>query len=43
MKQHAMEVAALKSTVADRDSEIAELKRSKKRLREAIERLSKTT
>lgn len=43
MKEQRREVAELRALLAQRDEEIAELKRSKKRLREAIDRLSRST
>lgn len=42
-EHHAREKAELRGIIAAKDSEIAELKRSKRRLREALDRLSKET
>lgn len=43
MAEHRKELAAAKETIATKDSEIAELRRSKKRLREALDRLARNT
>jgi hypothetical protein len=42
-ERHQREVAELRAVISTKDTEIAELKRSKRRLREALDRLSKET
>lgn len=42
-EHHKREIAELRAVIAAKDSEIAELKRSKRRLRDALDRLSKET